>query len=251
MKWSTRLGRFAGIDVYVHATFPLLLAWIGYLAWHGTGTLLGVVNGIALVILLFTCVLLHEYGHALTARRFGIGTQHITLLPIGGIALLNNIPNDPRHEVLIAFAGPAVNLAIAAILGLGLRLLGDLGAQGGALFGQGGILATLITANLVLAAFNLIPAFPMDGGRVLRALLALRLGRARATRIAALLGRVLAVGLLVMGLRGNPVLILIAAFVWYAGGVENRAVAAQARRAEARRAEAARQTTQPETQADA
>ena len=113
MKWSARLGRFAGIDVYLHASFLLLCGWIGYLAWERTGTLAGVLNGLALIVALFACVLLHEFGHALTARRFGIGTRHITLLPIGGIALLDRMPDDPRQEVLIAVAGPAVNLVIA------------------------------------------------------------------------------------------------------------------------------------------
>lgn len=234
MRWSARLGRFAGIDVFLHASFPLVLAWIGYIAWQRTGTLLGVANGMALVILLFSCVLLHEFGHALAARRFGIPTRYITLLPIGGVALLEAIPENPWHEVVIALAGPAVNVCIAGLLFAGLLTAGDLGAETGAMFGQGGILATLIMANLVLAAFNLLPAFPMDGGRVLRALLALRLGRLRATRFAATIGRVFALGLGFFGLRGDPVLVLIAVFIWYAGGAETRAVAARERRRQAR-----------------
>lgn len=219
MKWSARLGQVAGIDIRLHASFALICLWIAWLSWRRTGSVAGVLNGLALVLLLFLCVLLHEYGHALTARRFGIGTRHITLLPIGGVALLERIPDRPLQEVAIALAGPAVNIAIAAMLWLITPSTGGMLA---------GILQTLLGANLVLAAFNLLPAFPMDGGRVLRALLALRFGRVRATRLAALVGRAMAVGFAVLGLRGNPVLILIAGFVWYAAGAESRAVAAQA-----------------------
>lgn len=222
MTWSARLGRIAGIDVRLHASFALICLWIGWLSWRETGSLWGVLNGVALVLLLFLCVLLHEFGHALTAQRFGIRTRHITLWPIGGVALLEAIPDRPGQEVLIALAGPAVNLVIAAVLRLAEPLAGD-GTVGG-------ILQVLVSANLVLAAFNLLPAFPMDGGRVLRAALALRLGRVRATRIAAIVGRVMAVGFALAGLRGNPVLVLIAGFVWFAAGAESRAVAAQARR---------------------
>ncbi|MFO1106834.1 MAG: site-2 protease family protein [Amaricoccus sp.] len=222
MKWSARLGRIAGIDVRLHASFALICLWVAWLSWRDTGSLWGVLNGVTLVLLLFLCVLLHEFGHALTARRFGIGTRHITLWPIGGIALLEAIPDRPGQEVVIALAGPAVNLAIAAALALVAPLAGNGTA--------GGILQVLIHANLLLAGFNLLPAFPMDGGRVLRALLAMRFDRVRATRIAAIVGRVMAVGFLVAGLRGNPVLILIAGFVWFAAGAESRAVAAQTRR---------------------
>ena len=167
--------------------------------------------------------MLHEYGHALTARRFGIGTRSITLLPIGGLALLESMPKDPRQEIVVALAGPAVNLAIAAILYLVLQA----GARPGALFALDAgrrAAAQLFAANLLLAAFNLLPAFPMDGGRVLRALLAMRMERVRATRIAARVGQALAVGLALLGLIGNPMLILIAAFVWIGAGAEAGAV---------------------------
>lgn len=222
MKWSARLGRVAGIDVRLHASFALICAWIGWLAWRDTQSLGGVMNGLALVLLLFACVLMHEYGHALTAQRFGIGTRHITLLPIGGVALLERIPDRPLQEVAIALAGPAVNVVIAGLLWLVVPVAGN-----GTL---AGILQTLISANLLLAGFNLLPAFPMDGGRVLRALLALRFGRVRATRYAAWVGRMMAVGFAVYGGRSNPILILIAGFVWFAAGAESRAVAAQAQR---------------------
>lgn len=228
MRWSAKLGRFAGIDVYVHVTFLLLLAWIGWIYWTDTGTLAGVVQGITLILLLFLCVLLHEYGHALTARRFGIGTQHITLLPIGGVALLQGMPRDPRQEIVVALAGPAVNIAIAAVLWLLLLVLGS-GSRFSLDIVRSSLLQTLLFANLALALFNLLPAFPMDGGRVLRALLALRLDRVRATQVAAIVGRILAVGLAILGVMGNPFLVLIAAFVWMGAGSEAAAVAASDR----------------------
>jgi Zn-dependent protease/CBS domain-containing protein len=209
MKWSAKLGRFAGIDVYLHVTFLLLLAWVAWVYWLETGTLQGVASGLVLILLLFLCVVLHEYGHALAARRFGIGTRSITLLPIGGLALLDSMPKDPRQEIVVALAGPAVNFAIAAAL----YLFAAAGARPGALFAidpdGGGLVATLFAANLILGLFNLLPAFPMDGGRVLRAALALGLG--------------------LIGLFGNPFLILIAAFVWIGAGTEAGAVEIDAR----------------------
>jgi Zn-dependent protease len=188
-----------------------------------------VLRGLALILLLFLCVLLHEYGHALTARRFGIGTRSITLLPIGGLALLESMPKDPRQEILVALAGPAVNLAIAVALFLGLLIAGRTGALTGFDLDGGSIPETLLAANLLLAVFNMLPAFPMDGGRVLRAVLALRMDRVRATRLAARVGQVLAVGLGFLGLIGNPFLVLIAVFVWIGAGSEAGAVAAEER----------------------
>lgn len=227
MKRALRLGRFAGIEVFLHWTFALLLGWVGWLTWRDSGSLVAVAYGIGLVLGLFFCVLLHEYGHALTARRFGIGTRRITLLPIGGVALLDGMPERPREEVAIALAGPLVNVVIAAFLALWLRLGG---ADGN------GIVPVLLRANLLLAAFNMTPAFPMDGGRVLRALLWMWKPLPRATWIAALVGRVVAVGFAAYGVvTRNPVIVLIAIFVWYAGGAEARAVEARERR----RAEAA------------
>ncbi|WP_424931576.1 site-2 protease family protein [Amaricoccus macauensis] len=229
MKWSFKLGRFAGIDVNVHATFFLLLAWFGYFYWSATGTVAGTLNGIALILLLFLCVLLHEYGHALAARRFGIRTKDITLLPIGGVAMLEKMPDDPKQEVIVALAGPAVNVAIAAFL----FLLIALGGQEGSLLqfdvDRGSLLPTLLTTNIILAIFNLLPAFPMDGGRVLRAVLAMRMDRVRATRHAATVGRALALLFGFLGLTGNPLLILIAIFVWVGAGAEADATEVDAR----------------------
>ena len=235
MKWSAKLGRFAGIDVYVHATFLLLLLWIGMSAWAHTGSPAAVAASLGLVVLLFLCVVLHEYGHALTARRFGIGTRSITVLPIGGLALLETMPRDPWQEIIVALAGPAVNLVIAA----GLFLLVVIGTRPGSLLAfdpvTGSLLPTLLTANLMLALFNLLPAFPMDGGRVLRAALALRMDRVRATRIAARVGQLLAVGLAVLGWFQSPILLIIAVFVWIGAGAELNAAEAEAKAADARR----------------
>lgn len=221
MKRALRLGRFAGIDVYIHWTFALLIGWAGWLAWQGGGAFIDIAVNVALVLGLFLCVTLHEYGHALTARRFGIGTRRITLLPIGGVALLEAMPDRPLREILIALAGPAVNIVIAALAFLWLRL----GLPAGS-----GLVAFLLQANLVLALFNLIPAFPMDGGRVLRALIWFWAPIQRATWIAAWIGRLVALGIAFHGVTTqNPVLLLIAVFVWFAGGAEARAVALRER----------------------
>ncbi len=228
MRWSMRLGRVAGIELRVHATFALILAYFGFVAWTRSGALADVLAAVATILLLFLCVLLHEYGHALTARRYGIGTRDITLLPIGGVAMLERMPRDPRQEIVVALAGPAVNLVIAAVLAIALAL--GIGRTGG-------LVGTLLAANLMLAAFNLLPAFPMDGGRVLRALLAMRLERLRATRIAVRIGQALALGLGVAGFFGNPFLVLIGVFVWFGAraelGATLRLEARRARRAAA------------------
>lgn len=229
MKWAVKLGRFAGIDVHLHATFFLLLVFFGYSYWVSTGTLAGVATGLSLILLLFLCVVLHEYGHALTARRFGIGTRNITLLPIGGVAMLERMPEEPRQEIVVALAGPAVNVAIAALLWLVMALMDRPGALIGIGFGHGSVLPSLLAANVALALFNLLPAFPMDGGRVLRALLAMRTDRLRATRLAAGIGRVLAVGFGILGLMGNPFLLLIAVFVWIGAGAEAGSVRNESR----------------------
>jgi Zn-dependent protease/predicted transcriptional regulator len=229
VPWSVKLGRFAGIDVYVHATFLLLLAWVAVASWTETQSPAAVASGLVLVLLLFLCVVLHEYGHALTARRYGIGTRHITLLPIGGVAVLESMPRDPWQEIVVALAGPAVNVAIAGALFLVLLATGRPEPAFDLRFDAGGLLRTLLAANVMLALFNLLPAFPMDGGRVLRALLALRMDRVRATNAAARVGQALAVGLGLLGLLGNPFLILIAVFVWIGAGAEASAVEAETR----------------------
>jgi Zn-dependent protease/CBS domain-containing protein len=220
MGWSAKFGRVAGIDLYVHFTFPLLFIWVGFVYWAQTGTMEGVLFGFVFIALLFLCVVLHEYGHALTARRYGIGTRHITLLPIGGVAMLEKMPRDPRQEIVIALMGPAVNIAIAAFLYVAIGVLGSPGEMLEPGLAPGNILRSVLVANIFLAVFNMIPAFPMDGGRVLRAVLTFRAGRMKATRWAASIGQGLAIVFGIVGLFGNPFLILIAVFIWMGAAAE-------------------------------
>lgn len=214
MKWSVKLGTFAGIAVYVHSTFLILLVWI--VAAHvGQGQGLGAtLSGVGFILAIFACVLLHEFGHALVAKRFGIRTRDITLLPIGGLARLERIPEDPKQEFLVAIAGPAVNGVIAAGIFLLLLLSRGIGPFGELNVASGPLLERLMIVNLVLLVFNLIPAFPMDGGRVLRAVLATRLSYARATQMAAGVGQAIALAFGFIGLLFNPILVFIALFVW-------------------------------------
>lgn len=219
MGWSITLGKIGGILIRVHLTFFLLLAWIGTVLWLQKGPA-AAIDGVAFVVLLFGCVVLHELGHAFTARRFGIRTRDIILLPIGGLASLDRMPDDPGQEILVALAGPAVNIVIAGLLFLALGA--QLDPTNLESFGEGGwsFLARLATVNLFLALFNLLPAFPMDGGRVLRALLGYRMSRAKATQIAARIGQGLAIVFAFLGLLGNPILILIAIFIFFAANAE-------------------------------
>jgi Zn-dependent protease len=220
MKWSFRVGRFAGIDVYVHVTFLMILGFLGLANWFATRSLASVADGLLFFLALFLCVVLHEYGHALTARRYGIRTRDITLLPIGGVARLESLPKEPIKELWIAVAGPAVNVVIAGLLAVWLTLgqhwqpLARLSPT------EGHFAERLLAANLILIVFNLLPAFPMDGGRVLRAFLAMRMDYARATNIAALLGQGIALVFGFIGLFINPLLVLIALFVWIGAGQE-------------------------------
>ena len=226
MRWSYTIGRIAGTDIKVHVTFVLLVglwAFRGYEEGGPSGALAGALTLAAL----FACILLHEFGHILMARRFGVRTPDVLLLPIGGVARLERIPEEPRQELLIALAGPAVTLAIIVILYATLRLSGH--EVVGQLAPDAPFLGQLLTVNVYLLLFNLIPAFPMDGGRVLRALLASRLGLVRGTRIAATLGQMLAVAGGLYGLAGNePFLILIAVFVFLGANAEAAAVETRA-----------------------
>ena len=225
MRSSWKLGRFAGIDVYLHPTFLLLLAFFAF-SDGGLGSL-------SMVIAAFSCVLLHEYGHALAARRFGIETEDITLYPIGGVARLRRMPRAPGVEIVVALAGPAVNVAImAGLLALGVSGLVPPDSPA-ARFGWG-----LFAINLMLAGFNLIPAFPMDGGRVFRALLSGWIGRLKATAIAAGLGRGLAVlfGVWCVTQSMWPQAAL-ALFIYWAAGAELASVVADEYRRRAERFE--------------
>lgn len=220
MKWSWKLGEIAGIGVYVHATFLILVLWIGMLAWSASQSVSAVAVDIAFIMALFGCIVLHELGHALTARRYGIQTRDITLLPIGGVARLERMPEEPMHELLVALAGPAVNLVIALLLAAGLALSGtwESGAEMSALSGP--FFQRLLVVNVAVVVFNLLPAFPMDGGRVLRALLATRLDYVAATQIAANTGQAMAFLFGLIGLLVNPFLIFIALFVWIGAAAE-------------------------------
>lgn len=213
---SLRLGTLAGISVRIHSTFLVLLALLSVSELMRGYGLAGVVGELTLTTFVFGIVVLHELGHALTARRFGIATRDITLYPIGGIARLEHMPENPKQELLIALAGPAVNLALAGA-GIGL-IAANVGA------GHLPLLLRFTVINSSLALFNLIPAFPMDGGRVLRALMARRHSYVQATHTAAIVGKWFALLLAVAGLVYNPMLMLIAAFVWFAGRSEERMV---------------------------
>ena len=228
MKWSFKIGRILGIDVFLHATFLLILAFIGVAHWTAHGSLAAVISGVGFFVALFACVLLHEYGHALMARRFGIATRDITLLPIGGVARLDRMPDKPLQELWVALAGPAVNLVIVASLAVWLTVTGSWEPLGALSTTGGGFAERLLAVNVGLVLFNMIPAFPMDGGRVLRALLALRMEYARATRIAATIGRGLAAVFGFVGLFSNPFLVLIAVFIWIGATQEAAATDAKA-----------------------
>src|SRR5947209_6253661 len=214
MKWSWKLGRVFGIDVFVHASFLLLIAWLILTSYWDSGDLTSAMMGSLFTIALFVCIILHEFGHALAARRFGIATRDVTVLPIGGLARLERIPEEPRQELAVALAGPLVNLVIAIALYGFLHATGAYQPPFGNGFSDAPFLERLMVSNLFLVGFNLLPAFPMDGGRVLRALLATRFEYGRSTRVAAMLGQTMALFFGVSGVMGNPVLILIAVFVW-------------------------------------
>lgn len=221
MKGSLRLGTFFRIPVHIHWTFLLLLGFVAVSRFIASSSIAVALAGVVFVASVFVFVVLHEYGHALTARRFGIETRDVTLLPIGGVARLDRMPDDPKQELWVALAGPAVNLAIAGLLAIWLFLAGP-----GSFLGS--LLAQMLTVNLVLVLFNMLPAFPMDGGRVLRALLARKYGLRRATDTAAKIGRGMALLFGVAGLFWSPMLVMVAVFVWFGAGQEEKIVRARA-----------------------
>ncbi|WP_181701125.1 site-2 protease family protein [Chthonobacter albigriseus] len=222
MSWSIPLGRVFGSEIRIHLTFLILLAWIG-LASYAAGGSAAAIDGIAFILAVFACVTLHELGHAVAARRYGITTPDITLLPIGGLARLSRMPEKPAEEIVIAVAGPMVNVVIALLLILiGARL--DPGVMANVEQPQASFIDRLAGVNIFLVVFNLIPAFPMDGGRVLRALLALKLGRRKATEIAAGIGQGVAFLFGAIGLfGGNAILVFIAIFIFLAATGEAEA----------------------------
>ncbi|WP_243664001.1 site-2 protease family protein [Rhodothermus marinus] len=203
MKGALRIGRIAGIDIFLHWTFGLLIAGIfAFYLLHGVGVQ-AALAGVVLVLVVFGCVVLHELGHALMARRFGVPTRDITLYPIGGVARLQRIPEEPIQEFWIAVAGPAVNLVIATVLALVLWGVGGSFDPNALVQPRLHFLTSLMWINLLLVGFNMLPAFPMDGGRVLRALLALRMNYVRATQIAASIGQGMAVLFGLFGLSAS------------------------------------------------
>jgi Zn-dependent protease len=223
MKWSWKLGRAAGVDIYLHLTFLVFLGWEFFSRALRGDIAAAFWQGIVFYILLFATVVLHELGHAMAARRYGIRTQDIILLPIGGVARLLGNPGSAMEELVIALAGPVVNLVLAELIFAALQLAPELASVGV----LGDLLATWLRINLGLLLFNLIPAFPMDGGPVLRALLGMRIGFNQATRIAVRIAQALAVLLFLLGFAGNPMLMLIGVFVWF-GAAEEGTLAASA-----------------------
>lgn len=230
MKGSVRIATVAGIGIFVHWTFLLLIAWLVGVHLIGSPTAAagwaGAARELVFVLLIFVCIALHELGHALAAKRYGIATRDITLLPIGGIARLTRMPDRPWEEFVVAIAGPAVNVAIALVLGAVLlastpfaTLIPD--GAAGAYWASQSLLARVALANVALVIFNLLPAFPMDGGRVLRAMLAAATDRDRATRIAAAVGQVMALVFAMGGVfLGQPLLFLVAIFVFFGAQAE-------------------------------
>jgi Zn-dependent protease len=232
MGGSFKIGRFSGIDVKVHWTFLLLLAFFAFLGYQTSGSLLGALTATLVIVALFICVLLHEFGHSLVAQRLGLEIKSITLLPIGGVSNLESLPEKPADEVKITLAGPLVNVVLAPIFfGLGL-LLGAVPRVPSDPFtgivSVGEFLFYLGYVNVVLALFNLIPAFPLDGGRILRAILATRLGALRATEISSIVGQLFAAAFFLIGLLGgNFLLALIAVFIFFGATGEAQMVRQQ------------------------
>ena len=225
MNSSLQVGKPFGIKVTIHWTFLILIGWIVFVSVREGSTLLQMAESVAFVLTIFGCVVLHELGHALAARRYGINTRGITLLPIGGVASLDKIPEEPPRELFVAIAGPMVNVAIAGILFLILKVTGSFpGDFHIGMMGSGHFLTALFEVNVLLVLFNLIPAFPMDGGRLFRAGLAFRFDRLKATTIAARTGQLIAVVFAIWGGFNNPFLIIIGLFVFIAAQAELREV---------------------------
>ncbi len=232
MGGSFKIGRFSGIDVRVHWTFFLLLAFFAFLGYQASGSAFGALTSTLVIVVLFLCVLLHEFGHSLVAQRLGLEIHSITLLPLGGVSNLESLPEKPSDEVKITLAGPLVNVVLAPIFfGVGI-LLGAVPRMPADLFtgigSVGQFFFYLGYLNVVLALFNLLPAFPLDGGRILRALLAIRLGAVRATDISSAVGQLFAAAFFLIGLLGgNFLLALVAVFIYFGASGEAQMVRQQ------------------------
>lgn len=224
MKGSLKLGKIAGIGLFVHWTFSLLILFIVYTNYKAGQNSIQILWSVLFILCIFLTVFMHELGHALTAKKFGIKTKDITLLPIGGVAQLERLPEKPSEELMVAFAGPMVNIVLALITSLFISLPNtseEMVAQLDNGVNAGNFFLNFYLVNIILAFFNLIPAFPMDGGRVLRALLSYKLERHQATKIAARIGQALAIGFVLLGFYSNPFLIFIGIFVFMGAQIES------------------------------
>ena len=222
MKWSLYMGKVSGIKIFIHWTFLFLISWILISNFQHGKNLASALYTISFVLAVFVCVTLHELGHALTAKYFKYHTRDITLLPIGGMARMDEIPENPKHELLVALAGPAVNILIALLIYPIVYWFGKIPTFFSVVFNTGDtFLFSLLVVNLALAIFNLIPAFPMDGGRVFRAILSFFMSRVQATTIASRTGQVIAVAFFFIGLFYNPILALIGIFIFIMAQTEN------------------------------
>jgi len=234
LGWSISLFRVRGIQLAVHFSFLLLLAYVAWEGWaEGARTneaLSGLLVNAGSLLVFFTCVVLHELGHCFTAQRFGVRVPRILLLPIGGMAEFDSIPRAPRSEILIALAGPAVNFAIVGLL-LAFVPWPHWSTLADSALSVTSALQLIVVMNLVMGCFNLVPVFPMDGGRVLRAILSQRMPYLRATYWAASLGKILSIifGYVAVRYGHNPLGGALFAFIFIAGEIEYRAILRQER----------------------
>ena len=219
MRWSLTLGSIGDTAIRIHVTFLLFLVWLWAL-FYSQGGAEAAWQGTTFIALIFLCVLLHEFGHVFAARHYGVKTRDVTLWPFGGISSMEHMPEKPSQELVVAVAGPAVNVAIIALLLLWLGPRLDLEDLTKIDDPATSLAVKLLAANIVLVVFNLIPAFPMDGGRVLRALLAFKMSNARATELAAAIGQGFAVAFGIIGIFYAPMLIVIAIFIFLAASGE-------------------------------
>ena len=227
MRWSLKIAKLAGIDIFIHFTFFILLTWVAFIQWKLNGSIGAAFSGVVFILAIFSCVVLHELGHALAAKKYGIKTRDIILLPIGGVARLEKMPNQPIQELWVALAGPTVNVGIAALCAVYLLVTNTFTPDNELAITTGPFVERIMGVNIFLILFNMIPAFPMDGGRVLRALLATRLAYVKATKVSANLGQVIALLFGVIGFFYNPILLFIAFFVWMGAAQENRMIRAK------------------------
>jgi Zn-dependent protease len=227
MRWSLKIAKLGGIDIFIHFTFFILLTWVAFIQWKLNGSIGAAFLSLVFILAIFSCVVLHELGHALAAKKYGIKTRDIILLPIGGVARLEKMPSQPIQELWVALAGPAVNVGIAALCAVYLLVSNTFTPTNELAITTGPFVERIMGVNIFLILFNMIPAFPMDGGRVLRALLATRLAYVKATKVSANLGQGIALLFGVIGLFYNPILLFIAFFVWMGAAQETRMIRAK------------------------